>query len=64
MKEDPTADMSEIAKSVDDSYSAVEGNFTTKESDEDSEDEDHSSTAYPDEVLTVLRGLKDGEVAF
>ena len=63
MKEDPTADMSEIAKSVDDSYSAVEGNFTTKESDEDSEDEDHSSTAYPDEVLKVLRGLKDGEVA-
>ena len=58
MKEDPTADMS-----VDDSYSAVEGNFTTKESDEDSEDEDHSSTAYPDEVLKVLRGLKDGEVA-
>lgn len=64
MKEDPTADMSEIAKSVDDSYSAVEGNFTTKESDEDSEDEDHSSTAYPDEVLKVLRGLKDGEVGF
>ena len=63
MKEDPTADMSEIAKSVDDSYSAVEGNFTTKESDEDSEDEDYSSTAYPDEVLKVLRGLKDGEVA-
>ena len=58
MKEDPTADMSEIAKSVDDSYSAVEGNFTTKES-----DEDNSSTAYPDEVLKVLRGLKDGEVA-
>ena len=63
MKEDPTADMSEIAKSVDDSYSAVEGNFTTKESDEDSEDEDYSSTAYPDEVLKVLRGLKDGEIA-
>ena len=63
MKEEPTADMSEIAKSVDDSYSAVEGNFTTKESDEDSEDEDYSSTAYPDEVLKVLRGLKDGEVA-
>ena len=62
MKEDPTADMSEIAKSVDDSYSAVEGNFTTKES-EDGEDEDYSSTAYPDEVLKVLRGLKDGEVA-
>ena len=61
MKEDPTADMSEIAKSVDDSYSAVQGNFTTKESED--ETEDSSGAAYPDEVLTVLRGLKDGEVA-
>ena len=61
MKEDPTADMSEIAKGVDDSYSAVQGNFTTKESED--EDEDSSSEAYPDEVLKVLRGLKDGEVA-
>lgn len=59
MKEDPTADMSEIAQAVDESYSAVEGNFTTKES----EDEDSSSSAYPDEVLEVLRGLSDGEVA-
>lgn len=61
MKEDPTADMSEIAKGVDDSYSAVQGNFTTKESED--EDEDSGSEAYPDEVLKVLRGLKDGEVA-
>ena len=61
MKEDPAADMSEIAKGVDDSYSAVQGNFTTKESED--EDEDSSSEAYPDEVLKVLRGLKDGEVA-
>lgn len=59
MKEDPTADMSEIAQAVDESYSAVEGNFTTKES----EDEDSSSSAYPDEVLEVLRGLAEGEVA-
>ena len=59
MKEDPTADMSEIASGVDESYSAVQGNFTTKES----EDEDSSSSAYPEEVLTVLRGLKEGEVA-
>ncbi len=39
MKEDPTADMSEVAQGVDESYSAVQGNFTTKES----EDEDDSS---------------------
>ena len=36
-------------------------NFTTKESED--EDEDSGSEAYPDEVLKVLRGLKDGEVA-
>ena len=63
MKEDPTADMSEVASAVDESYSAVQGNFTTKESEDEDEDEDSSSSAYPDEVLTVLRGLKDGEVA-
>ena len=45
----PTADMSEIAKGVDDSYSAVQGNFTTKESKD--EDKDSGSEAYPDEVL-------------
>ena len=61
MKEDPTADMSEIASGVDESYSAVQGNFTTKESED--EDEDSSSSAYPEEVLTVLRGLKESEVA-
>ena len=61
MKEDPTADMSEVAKEVDDSYSAVQGNFTVKESDDEDEDED--SSAYPEEVLTVLRGLTEGEVA-
>ena len=57
MKENPTADMSEVAKEVDDSYSAVQGNFTVKESD------DEDSSAYPEEVLTVLRGLTEGEVA-
>jgi foldase protein PrsA len=61
MKEDPTADMSEVAQGVDESYSAVQGNFTTKESED--EDEDSSGAAYPDEVISVLRGLKDGEVA-
>ena len=33
----------------------------TKESKD--EDKDSGSEAYPDEVLKVLRGLKDGEVA-
>ena len=58
VKEDPTADMKELAKGVDDSYTALNGTFTTKESD----DEDFQSTAYPDEVLTALRTLKEGEV--
>ena len=58
VKEDPAADMKEIAKGVDDSYTALNGTFTTKESD----DEDFQSTAYPDEVLTALRTLKEGEV--
>ena len=58
VKEDPTADMKEIAKGVDDSYTVLNGTFTTKESD----DEDFQSTAYPDEVLTALRTLKEGEV--
>ena len=61
MKENPTADISEVAKNVDDSYSAVQGNFTTKEGEDD--EEDSTGAAYPDEVLSVLRGLKDGEVA-
>lgn len=59
MKEDPTGDMSEAAKAVDESYSALTGTFTTAES----EEEDESSSYYPKEVLEVLRGLKEGEVA-
>ena len=50
MKEDPTADMSEIAKGVDDSYSAVQGNFYNKKRAK-TKDEDSGSEAYPDEVL-------------
>lgn len=59
MKEDPTGDMSEAAKAVDESYSALTGTFTTAES----EEEDESSSYYPKEVLEALRGLKEGEVA-
>ena len=67
LKADPDGDFSEIAKSVDDSYTALSGTFDANEkaADEDSdEDEDSttSSSAYPDEVLKVLRTLKDGEV--
>ena len=58
VKADPSGDMDEIAKGVDDSYSALTGTFTTKKSD----DEDSESSAYPEEVLDVLRGLKEGEV--
>lgn len=59
MKEDPTGDMSEMAKGVDESYSALTGTFTTAESKE----EDGDSAYYPKEVLEVLRGLKEGEMA-
>ena len=64
---DPDGDFSEIAKSVDDSYTVLSGSFDTNEdaSEEDSDDEDEttaSSGNYPDEVMKVLRTLKDGEV--
>lgn len=59
MQEDPSADMSETAKAVDESYSALEGTFTTHET----EDEEGTTSSYPDEVLAVLRELKEGEVA-
>ncbi len=60
VKEDPEADMSETAKSVDESLSALSGTFTTNVS--EVEEEEESSSGYPDEVLEALRGLKDGEV--
>ena len=59
VKEDPAADMDEIANSVDERYSALSGTFTTKKS----EDEDGESSSYPEEVLDVLRGLGEGEAA-
>ena len=60
-------DLNEIAKSVDDSYSSVSGTFDTNEdaAKEDSDEESYSSSsssAYPDEVMKVLRTLKDGEI--
>ncbi len=60
-------DLNEIAKAVDDSYSSVSGTFDANEdaAEEDSDDESDSSSsssAYPDEVIKVLRTLKDGEI--
>lgn len=70
LKADPDGDLSEIAKSVDDSYSSLSGTFDANETsdEEDSEDEDSdesstSSSTYPDEVIKVLRTLDEGEVA-
>lgn len=58
MLEDPSADMDEVASEVDESYSAVSGNFTTNESD----NEEIAESTYPEEVITALRGLGEGEV--
>lgn len=58
MKEDPAADMDEIAKEIDESYSALSGTFTTNESD----NEEIGEEAYPEEVITALRSLDEGEV--
>lgn len=55
VKEDPTADMTEIAKAVDETYTSLTGKFLAVKS-EDDED------SYPDEVMEVLRTLKEGEV--
>lgn len=71
LKADPDGDFSEIAKSVDDSYSSLSGTFDANETseDEDTDDEDAEedsssySGTYPEEVIDVLRTLDDGEVA-
>lgn len=58
VKEDPSADMNEIAQETDESYSALSGNFTTNESD----NEEIGEESYPEEVITALRSLDEGEV--
>lgn len=65
MKKDPEADFNEAAKAVDEGYSAVEGTFATNPPKEDEEEEEDAAYtgSYPEEVLEVLRTLKDGEVA-
>ena len=57
MKEDPEADMDEVAKSVDESYSALSGSFTANKADDEEE-----TSSYPVEVLDALREVKDGEM--
>jgi trigger factor/foldase protein PrsA len=59
MKEDPEADMDEVAESINEDYNGYSGTFTTYKS----EDEEESSSTYPEEVLDVLREMEDGEVA-
>lgn len=55
VKEDPAADMTEIAKETDDSYTSLKGTFTTVKGEE-------TEDIYPEEVMEVLRTLKEGEV--
>lgn len=58
MKEDPEADFDETAKSVNEEYTALDGTFDANEPKE----EEASASSYPEEVIEVLRTLKDGEM--
>lgn len=59
MTEDPDGDVDEMVDAVDESYSALSGYYSANETEAD----DVASTTYPEEVLEVLRGLDEGEVA-
>ena len=65
MKKDPEADFDETVKAVSEDYNALEGTFDTNEKKEDKEEgeADLTSSGYPEEVISVLRTLKDGELA-
>lgn len=64
MKKNPEADFAETVKSVSEDYSVLEGTFDTNEKKEDKEGEaEPASSGYPEEVISVLRILKDGELA-
>lgn len=64
MKKNPEADFAETVKSVSEDYSVLEGTFDTNEKKEDKEGEaELASSGYPEEVISVLRTLKDGELA-
>lgn len=59
MTEDPDGDVDEMVDAVDESYSALSGYYSANETEAD----DVASTTYPEDVLEVLRGLDEGEVA-
>ena len=64
MKKNPEADFAETVKSGSEDYSVLEGTFDTNEKKEDKEGEaEPASSGYPEEVISVLRTLKDGELA-
>lgn len=64
MKKNPEADFAETVKSISEDYSVLEGTFDTNEKKEDKEGEaEPASSGYPEEVISVLRTLKDGELA-
>lgn len=64
MKKNPEADFAETVKSVSEDYSVLEGTFDTNEKKKDKEGEaEPASSGYPEEVISVLRTLKDGELA-
>ncbi len=54
----PDADMEEVAQSVDEDLYATDASFTTNP-EEDAEDD----SGVPEDVQTIAKGLKDGEIA-
>ena len=55
MLADPAADMQEAADAIDESLMALSGTYTTHPTEE-------TTDSYPEEVMTVLRDLEEGEV--
>lgn len=55
MLADPAADMQETADAIDESLMALSGTYTTNPTEE-------TTDSYPEEVMTVLRDLEEGEV--
>ena len=59
MKADPSADMGEIAKEVDETLSALTGTFDAVMP----KDDEESTSSYPEDVIAALRGLEEGQMA-
>lgn len=70
MKEDPSADMTEVAQSIDETLHTHTGTFDTyvsEETDEDADEDEDTSVStsaeeYPDEMVVALREVGDGEM--